>query len=205
MSSRSSCAYATLRWPVTLALNGVCGAANGRAIASPLRARLTVSTTKDRVVGTHVDQLQRPSGELHRAADRDLESAAAADTLDRIGSGRVGFGTAQLRHEVGTGHAVHTGVMHLRHDRQPATCVRVRVGARDVLDDPHLPQRATAIQWQRGDVTADLRQFLAAARRRKADAVQVPVDVEVFVLNPHRMVRIESAVGELLAGIAASP
>ena len=38
-----------LRWPVTLALNAVFGAANGGAIAVPLRARFTVSTTVDSV------------------------------------------------------------------------------------------------------------------------------------------------------------
>src|SRR6476469_2695466 len=52
MSSRSSWANAMLRWPVTLALKAVFGAAKGAAIARPLRARLTVSTTDDCVVGT---------------------------------------------------------------------------------------------------------------------------------------------------------
>jgi hypothetical protein len=58
MSSRSSWANAMLRWPVTLALNAVFGAANGAAIARPLRARLTVSTTVRQRGRHHVDQLQ---------------------------------------------------------------------------------------------------------------------------------------------------
>jgi hypothetical protein len=44
-------------------------------------------------------------------------------------------------------------------------------------------------------VPTDLRQLLAAARRGKADAVQVPVDVEVVVVHPDRMVGVEPAVG----------
>jgi hypothetical protein len=51
MSSRSSWANATLRCPVTVALNLVFGAANGAAMVRPLRARLTVSTRVDRVDG----------------------------------------------------------------------------------------------------------------------------------------------------------
>ena len=90
-----------LRWPVTLALNAVFGAANGRAMASPLRARLTVSTTDDSVVGTTLTNFSGRVANLHRPADRDLQFAAAADAVDRLGGGRVGFGAAQLRHQVG--------------------------------------------------------------------------------------------------------
>ncbi len=43
------------------------------------------------------------------------------------------------------------------------------------------------------------RQFLPAAGRGQSDAVQMPVDVEVLVVDPHRMVEVEPAVGELLA------
>lgn len=52
MSSRSNWANAMLRRPEMLALNAVLGAANGAAIVRPLRARLTVSTTEDTVVGS---------------------------------------------------------------------------------------------------------------------------------------------------------
>ena len=34
---------------------------------------------------------------------------------------------------------------------------------------------------------------------RQADAVQVPVDVEVLVLHPHRVIEVEAVVGEFLA------
>ena len=74
----------------------------------------------------------------------------------------------------------------------------MRVGARDVLDDPHLPQRAAPIERQRCDVAADLGEFDTTARRRQADAVQVSVDVEVLVLHPHRVVEVQPVVRQLL-------
>jgi len=93
--------------------------------------------------------------------------------------------------------AVDAGVVHLGHHRQPPAVVGV--GAGDVLDHPHLPQRAAAVQLQRGDVPADLGQLDAAARARQPDPVHVPVDVEIRVLDPYRVVEVERRVGQLLA------
>lgn len=38
-------------------------------------------------------------------------------------------------------------------------------------------------------------QFLAPSRRRQADAQQMTIEVERVVLNPHRVIQIELAVG----------
>jgi hypothetical protein len=142
-------------------------------------------------------EAQRPGRELDRTRQRDLEVAGAADAVDRIRGGSVRLGAAQLRHQVGAGHAVNAGVVHLRHHRQAAALLRV--GARHALDHPHLPQWTGAVQRQRSDVSADLGQLSAPARWRQADPVQMPVHVKVVVVHPHRMVQIEGAVGQLLA------
>ena len=163
----------------------------------PLRARITVLTTEEAVP---LSALAKRSG---RAANLTAPVTAISSSLapptpsTGSGRGRVGFGAAQLRHQVGAGHAVHRGVVHLGHHGQPAALLRV--GARHAFDHPHLPQRAGAVQRQRGDVAADLGELDASARRRQTDPVQVPVDVKVVVLHPHRMVEVEGAVGQLLA------
>ena len=186
-----------LRWLVTLALNAVFGAANGRAIASPLRARLTVSTTDESVVGTTLINF---SGRVANfTAPLIAISSSLPPPTPSTGSGAGASGSVlhscdiRLAPVTPSTPAWCTFVMTA--SRPPA----VRVGTCDVLDDPHLPQRAAAIQRQRRDVAADLGQLLAATRRGKADAVQMAVDVEVVVVDPHRMVGVEPAVGELLA------
>jgi len=40
-------------------------------------------------------------------------------------------------------------------------------------------------------------QLPAAARRRQADAVEMTRQVEVLVLDPHRMVQVQLGIGEL--------
>ena len=44
---------------------------------------------------------------------------------------------------------------------------------------------------------ADLDQFLAPSRRRQADAQQMTIQIEFLVVDPHRVVQIELAVGQL--------
>ncbi len=73
------------------------------------------------------------------------------------------------------------------------------------LDHPHLPQRVVAVQRQCRDMPADLGQFTAAARRGHGDAVQVAPQLEVFVVDPHRMVGVELAVGEFHPELRDSP
>jgi hypothetical protein len=46
-------------------------------------------------------------------------------------------------------------------------------------------------------VSANLGQFPSPSRRRQADAQQMTIEVERIVLDPHRIVQIELAVGQL--------
>ena len=85
--------------------------------------------------------------------------------------------------------------MDLGHHRQQAARARVSVG--NALDHPHLPQRPAAIQLHGSDVSAYLGQFPAPSRRRQADAEQMTIEVERIVVDPHRIVQIELAVGQL--------
>ena len=104
------------------------GAANGAAIARPpAGTRLTVSTTVATVAGsTLVARLigrvaNRPSPP--RAMRSGLASPLASTGS---GGGGVGLEAAQLRHQVGAGHAVDGGVVNLGHHRQPAALARRR-------------------------------------------------------------------------------
>ncbi len=81
--------------------------------------------------------------------------------------------------------------MHLGHHRD------LPVG--QTLDRPELPQRTLAVQGLPGDVPAGLGEFLPATRRRHRRAVQVTVDVEVRIIDPHRMVHVERGVVQLAA------
>ena len=141
MSSRSSWAKAMLRRPVTLALNARLGRGERRrhrqAVARPLdgvddRRRASTARTLTSFSG-RVANLIAPLTAISRSDSRRRRPSTGS------GGGRVGFGGAQLRHQVGAGDAVDAGVVHLGQHREPAAVVRV--GARDVLDDPHLPQR----------------------------------------------------------------
>jgi hypothetical protein len=46
---------------------------------------------------------------------------------------------------------------------------------------------------------ADLGEFVAATRRWQTNAVQMPVDVKVLVVHPHRMIEVQPGIGELFA------
>ena len=199
MSSRSSWANAMLRCPVTLALNAVWGAANGAAMPVRCGRACTVSNTdRHASIGSDVDQLQRAGGEPDRAADRDLQVELASPMpVDRIRRRRVGLGGAQLRHQVGSGHAVDAGVVHLGHHRQPSAVVGVGAATFSITHISH----SGRLRSSGSDAMCP--QISASSRRPpgdgQADAVQMPVDVEVLVLHPHRVVEVEPVVGELLA------
>ena len=68
----------------------------------------------------------------------------------------------------------------------------------EALDDVHLPQRAAPVERTAGDVTGDVGQLVVAAGRGGGDAPQVVVEVEVGVLDPHRVVEIERDGGQSL-------
>ena len=88
-----------------------------------------------------------------------------------------------MHHQVSAGDAVHRRVMHLRDDGDAA------LG--HVLDDPHLPQRPVAVERTSGDVAHDLGQLVHRARRRRADAMEMVVEIELRVLDPHGVVEVE--------------
>jgi len=117
--------------------------------------------------------------------------------LVRLGPGGVGLDAAQGRHQVGTADAVDAGVVHLRHHGDLA------VG--QALDHPELPQRALAVQWLPGNVGARLGELLAIAGRGHGSAVQVAVDVEVRVVDPHGVIHVEGGVVQLPAKSRSRP
>src|SRR5690606_12831447 len=131
--------------------------------------------------GKDPQQVEGPAGDVEGSGDRDGEIVRVAGTpLHRFGPGIGRVEAAQLRDECGTGDPVHPGVVHLRDDGDPAVV--------ETVDEPHLPQWPGAIQGLRGDVSAQLRELGPAARGGYADVVDVPVEVEVVVVDPDRMV-----------------
>ncbi len=199
MCSRSSCAYAMLRWLVTLALNAVLGAANGRAIASPLRARLTVSTTVETVVGTTL--INFSGREANFIAPLIAISSSLPPPTPSTGSGAGASGSVphscdiRLAPVTPSTPAWCTFVMTA--SRPPASAcasVPAMFSMTHISHSGRLRSSGSDAIWP---------QISASSWRPpgagKADAVQMPVDVEVVVVNPHRMVGVEPAVGELLA------
>ena len=100
-SSRSSWANATLRRPVTVALNAVLGAAKGAAIVNPLRARLTVSTTVDSVEGTTLTSFSGRVAYLIAPLTAISRSDPPPTPSTGSGGGASASVRAQLRHQVG--------------------------------------------------------------------------------------------------------
>ena len=59
------------------------------------------------------------------------------------------------------------------------------------LNDPQLPQGAAAVELMAGDLGDELAELARPARRWRADAADVVVEVEVGILDPHGMVEAE--------------
>ena len=91
--------------------------------------------------------------------------------------------------QVRGGHAIDTGVVHPEQHRDLA------VG--QPLDDPHLPQRLAAVQWDPSDVRAEIGELLLTTGRGHRHPVHMPFDVEIAVLDPHRMVEVQDRVPHL--------
>jgi hypothetical protein len=90
------------------------------------------------------------------------------------------IGAQHVRQQRGRRDAVRQGVVDLRDERDVAVL--------QPLERPYLPQRTVALQLRARD-RADQRVHLAgAAGRRNAGTLQMPVEVEVRVFDPHRMV-----------------
>src|SRR5581483_5956573 len=65
------------------------------------------------------------------------------------------------------------------------------VAVLEALDDVDLPERPAPVELPAGDVAGQLGQLVIATGGRRGDAPQVVVEVEVGILDPHRVVQIE--------------
>ena len=95
----------------------------------------------------------------------------------------MAFEVEDLGHEVDTHHAVDGGVMHLGDD--------AHVPALEALDDPQLPERAAAVERAPGDLGRELGELVGAAGGRERRPPDVVVEVEVGILDPHRVMHAE--------------
>ena len=169
-------------------LNDVRGAVSGAAIAVPSRARpmvpttpFTVGASRPTVVNGRVVLVTSA-----RPNSSPWPGSCGQRLLLLLGAERLGvrLEAAQVRDQVGAGDAVHRGVVHLLEDRdQVATVVAVVA-----LDHPHLPQRAGAVERETGEVAGQLGELGVPARRRQCQPVHVPLDVELGVPHPDRVV-----------------
>ena len=66
------------------------------------------------------------------------------------------------------------------------------------LRDDELPERTPAVQGPADEVGGEGGQLLAAAGRRDPGAPHVVVEVEVGILDPHRMMEVEGNRGQSL-------
>jgi hypothetical protein len=139
----------------------------------------------------HAGEPQWAGGEVDQPFGGDLKLVRLTGAVYRVGWRRVGFAAAQPREHVGGQNPVHGCVVGLGHHRQAPVVVG---GAGAALDHPHLPQWSAAVQGLGGDATADFGQFTLPATGRQTDAFQMPLDVEVGVFQPHRVVQVEPAV-----------
>ena len=74
-------------------------------------------------------------------------------------------------------------MVHLGHERD--------VPPGQSFDQPHLPERAVAVELVAVDVGGELGQFVHPAGRGERGSAQVVVDVEVRVVDPDRMTEAE--------------
>ena len=197
-SSRSNWANATLRRPVMLALNGVCGAVNGLAMASPDTARRTVSTTVVTVPGS--TRVARCTGRVaNRSSPRPAISSWLA--LPEPFTGAGGGGSASVLHSCDIRLAPVT-------PSTAAWCTLVITAIRppawaSVPSTPSMTHISHSGRLRSSGSEARCPQISASSMRPpgggQAHPVQMAVDVKVLVLHPHWMVEVERAVGQLVA------
>ena len=70
------------------------------------------------------------------------------------------------------------------------------VAVLEPFDDPHLPERPAAVELTAGDLRGELGELLEPARRGKGSPADVVVEIEVGVLDPHRVVHAERDVDD---------
>jgi hypothetical protein len=94
-----------------------------------------------------------------------------------------------LVEQLRAGDAVRQRVVHLGHARDAA--------AFEALEDPQLPQRPGAVQRPARDLGDHLADLVEPAGRGHAHAPDVVLEVEVRILDPHRVVQAERCRDEL--------
>lgn len=104
---------------------------------------------------------------------------------------RVRFETGEVADQAGPADAVDARVVHFQQHRQPSV--------RQALDHVALPQRMRPVEPLPGDVRAHLGELAVVARRGQADPVHMVVEVEILVLDPHRMVQVPEWIVEFAA------
>jgi hypothetical protein len=145
--------------------------------------------------GRHACALGFVERRPHRAHDRDRRGEApqrlVGQELRRArrrprppGHGRLdgvlGDGAQQHGEDVDGGEPVSHAVVRLDDEREAP--------ALEALDDPHLPERAVAVERLRGDAGRELLQLLGVAGAGQARVPDVVGEVEVDVVHPHRVV-----------------
>jgi hypothetical protein len=95
------------------------------------------------------------------------------------------------RQQVDRRDAVGQRMMHFADHREPTPG--------QALGEMKLPQRAATVQRRRGDLADDLVELSPPAGRRHLHPPQVVVQVDVAVLQPHRMVQAPRDINELVA------
>ena len=95
------------------------------------------------------------------------------------------------REDLDTHHAVDGGVMHLGDDADVAVL--------ETLDDPQLPQRAAAVERAPGDLGRQLGELVEAAGSGERGPPDVVVEIEVGILDPHRVMHAERDLDHAMA------
>ena len=162
--------------------------------AAGLRALDDIAQRPDGTGQHRGDETLGSGYESRQTAQCHLQLAALGRQFGQKRHRRIGFLAAQLGKKFGVGNAVCCRMVHLEQHVQTMP-VDGTVGA---LDHPHLPQRPTPLDRHTDERPAHFGQFLRTAGVPDGDAVNVPVDVEVGVGNPCRVVEIEARVGKLL-------
>ena len=109
--------------------------------------------------------------------------AGGADDLRRSHRRRLRLEVEEDGEQGGAGHPVHRGMVHLGDDGDAL------VG--QALDDPHLPQGLGPVERMTGDVAGQVGQLAQATRTGHRGPPHVVVDVEVGVVDPHRVTQAE--------------
>ncbi len=74
--------------------------------------------------------------------------------------------------------------------------ISANAAAFEPLDGVHLPERPLAVEGQAAHLSGEVGQLLQTPGRRQAGSSKVVVEVEVGILDPHRMVQLERHLDE---------